>query len=369
VCDETGENCTPICGDSLLRAPETCDNANTNSDDGCSNLCVIEEGYVCDVASEPCDAVCGDSMESACFSVCGDGLLVGAEACDDGNTDDSDGCSAVCGIEEGWVCEPTISENPEDPASVCETTCGDGAIAGDETCDDLNLELGDGCNDVCTIEDGWSCSEEPSVCEEGIICGDGRLGAGEGCDDGNTDATDGCSDVCQVEDGWECELVEGASVCEFIDEDGDGVTDAVDNCVSVSNADQADFDEDGFSDVCDNCPNDANPDQLDSNEDGVGDACTEDEEPEDAGGDTSDDGDTSDAGSEDTSTDVGVDSSSDVAPDSTPDAEADTTDPNGPISGGGLSGCSSAPAGNGTAPLALGFLMVFGALIRRRRAA
>jgi MYXO-CTERM domain-containing protein len=53
----------------------------------------------------------------------------------------------------------------------------------------------------------------------------------------------------------------------------------------------------------------------------------------------------------------------------TPDAEEDTTDPNGPISGGGLSGCATAPAGNGTAPLALGFLMVFGALIRRRRAA
>src|SRR5262245_34206146 len=39
-----------------------------------------------------------------------------------------------------------------------------------------------------------------------------------------------------------------------IDTDGDGVVDAVDNCPTVSNADQRNHDGDPFGDVCDKCP-------------------------------------------------------------------------------------------------------------------
>jgi hypothetical protein len=59
-----------------------------------------------------------------------------------------------------------------------------------------------------------------------------------------------------------------------LDTDGDGIPDSLDNCLRVSNPDQADADGDGFGDACDNCPHNANPDQKDSNGDGVGDACT-----------------------------------------------------------------------------------------------
>jgi large repetitive protein len=44
-----------------------------------------------------------------------------------------------------------------------------------------------------------------------------------------------------------------------LDTDGDGVPDSSDNCVSVSNHDQADADGDGHGDTCDPCPNEANP--------------------------------------------------------------------------------------------------------------
>jgi len=60
---------------------------------------------------------------------------------------------------------------------------------------------------------------------------------------------------------------------EFRDSDGDGVSDAVDNCRNVSNFNQLDSDSDGIGNVCDNCPNTYNPDQLDSNGNGIGDAC------------------------------------------------------------------------------------------------
>ncbi|WP_397363782.1 thrombospondin type 3 repeat-containing protein [Olleya sp. R77988] len=69
------------------------------------------------------------------------------------------------------------------------------------------------------------------------------------------------------------------------DDDGDGITNDVDNCLSVSNADQADTDGNGIGDACqdtdndgildinDNCPTVSNVDQLDVNNDNVGDVC------------------------------------------------------------------------------------------------
>jgi PKD repeat protein len=70
------------------------------------------------------------------------------------------------------------------------------------------------------------------------------------------------------------------------DLDGDGIQNGDDNCVSVSNPDQADRDGDGLGDACDddldgdgvadladNCPDVRNPNQADFNGDGFGDAC------------------------------------------------------------------------------------------------
>ena len=57
--------------------------------------------------------------------------------------------------------------------------------------------------------------------------------------------------------------------------DGDGVADATDNCICVSNPLQEDDDGDGRGNVCDNCPNppDVNPSQRDSDADGIGKVC------------------------------------------------------------------------------------------------
>ena len=73
------------------------------------------------------------------------------------------------------------------------------------------------------------------------------------------------------------------------DSDGDGVTDVSDNCLSVSNPDQAEkrlegfpseednsvriTAPDGIGDACDTCPDLTNPNQTDTDGDGVGDAC------------------------------------------------------------------------------------------------
>ena len=57
------------------------------------------------------------------------------------------------------------------------------------------------------------------------------------------------------------------------DFDGDGVSNALDNCFSTPNPDQADADGDGVGDACDNCPNTANVFQMDTDGDGLGDWC------------------------------------------------------------------------------------------------
>ncbi len=87
---------------------------------------------------------------------CGNGAVRLGEECDDGNTDDGDGCSATCTVEEGRNCSG-------DP-STCTEVCGDVMIVGSEECDDGNTEDGDGCSATCTVEPGSKCTGEPSVC-------------------------------------------------------------------------------------------------------------------------------------------------------------------------------------------------------------
>lgn len=83
-----------------------------------------------------------DAEPDAVVPVCGNGVILAPEGCDDGNTLDGDGCSATCQVEIGWYC----TGQP----SLCETECGDGIVAGLEICDDGNTVGGDGCAATCT---------------------------------------------------------------------------------------------------------------------------------------------------------------------------------------------------------------------------
>ena len=62
-----------LCGNSLMEDGETCDDANTSSNDGCSELCLVEPGFSC------------AGLPSVCATTCGDGISAGAETCDDNN--------------------------------------------------------------------------------------------------------------------------------------------------------------------------------------------------------------------------------------------------------------------------------------------
>ena len=61
----------PYCGDGdVNREGEACDDGNTVNTDGCTNECTLP--------------------------ACGDSILQASEACDDGNTANNDGCSSTC---------------------------------------------------------------------------------------------------------------------------------------------------------------------------------------------------------------------------------------------------------------------------------
>ncbi|MBU1219944.1 DUF4215 domain-containing protein [Myxococcota bacterium] len=199
-CDEVTEIspsiCNPGCGNGIVSGIELtagrCDDGDQIDGDGCSSTCMQEPGWVC--TSNP------PGSTSVCLPICGDGIIVQGEQCDQGsgNQANGDGCSANCQEEPGWDCTGT--------PSTCSPVCGDGVILGGEQCDQgsANVTPNDGCNASCQIESGWICNGAPSTCT--AICGDGQIVATEQCDQGggNNTPLDGCNALCLVETGWTC---------------------------------------------------------------------------------------------------------------------------------------------------------------------
>lgn len=87
--------CSLACGDGQLDTDlgEQCDDNNILPGDGCDPKCRIVPSWSC---------TNGDKQLSRCTPKCGDGKRVGTEllstSCDDGNTDDGDGCSSTCQV-------------------------------------------------------------------------------------------------------------------------------------------------------------------------------------------------------------------------------------------------------------------------------
>ena len=168
-----GPNCrsTTLCGNGVLDPGEECDDGVNDSASGCNAFCDIVEGYSCDgELGEP----------SVCGVTCGDGVILGDETCDDGNTNDGDGCSSTCRIEEGFACtgQPSVCDLVPDPNA---PRCGDRNIDEGEECDDGNTNDGDGCSSTCQVEDGFTCVDGPflSVCtpdDTFVVAGGGVRG-------------------------------------------------------------------------------------------------------------------------------------------------------------------------------------------------
>jgi fibro-slime domain-containing protein len=202
-----------VCGNSKLEPGEFCDDGNTDDNDGCSGDCKdVNLDFDCSVVGEKCVKVV----------ICGNGVLEGSEVCDDGNTMATDGCSADCGtLEDGWVCV-----RPGKPC-VAVSVCGNGVRERGEACDDGQTPpaAGDGCDDQCQIEQDYYCPNPGMACVK-QVCGDGVRTPNEQCDDGKMPPADGdgCSKTCVVEAGWHCNSMGCKPEC------GDGLRRGTEGC-------------------------------------------------------------------------------------------------------------------------------------------
>lgn len=171
----------PRCGDGIVnQASEQCDDGNTNNTDGCDTSCRI-----------------------AIAPRCGDGIVNQAsEQCDDGNTNNADRCSNACrttfctdgvvqnpnGQGQSEQCDDGNSVNNDACSNACRTArCGDGIVNQvSEQCDDGNTNNADSCDNTCRT------AAAPR-------CGDGIVNqASEQCDDGNAVNNDACSNACRT---------------------------------------------------------------------------------------------------------------------------------------------------------------------------
>ena len=123
--------------------------------------------------------------------VCGDGVLVVGEQCDDGG--ESATCNADCTIStcgDGTL-NVTAGEQCDDAgeSATCNADCTS-SICGDGT---LNVTAGEQC------DDGGESATCNADCTSSI-CGDGTLNttAGEQCDDNNNTDGDGCQADCTL---------------------------------------------------------------------------------------------------------------------------------------------------------------------------
>ncbi|CAK91192.1 unnamed protein product (macronuclear) [Paramecium tetraurelia] len=225
--------CYSICGDKIITEDEECDDGNLVFGDGCHQCsyscpqsCSICHKGVClecyedyyysrdtciQIKNEHQDARCDSNclscsiegygclmcksgfqnIDNKCWPVCGDGLVLAEEDCDDGNSIFGDGCHQC-----SYSCPL--------PCSLCSKgvcyDCYEGYQYIKNSCVKLKNEIQDArCDSNCS-----SCSIEGLgclVCKSGFqnvsnkcqpICGDKLVTAHEDCDDGNLTFDDGC---------------------------------------------------------------------------------------------------------------------------------------------------------------------------------
>ena len=146
--------CRKTCGDGVLDVDtgEACDDGNTNNGDGCNYNCQVECGYSCSTDDS--------STPSICRPVCGDGIVSDTEECDPRSVvstpqnPSSDGCSSFCRIKVGWSCNQIalacVLNNSQ--SQFCTPICGDGLVVSPEQCDDSLWNLNDkACTSNCQI--------------------------------------------------------------------------------------------------------------------------------------------------------------------------------------------------------------------------
>jgi hypothetical protein len=240
-------NCSPVCGNSVLETGETCeppmscptecDGANPcqvgtliGSADECTAECQFSDITDCLDADGCCPATCNANNDGDCQPVCGNDVIEPGETCDpevscpadcdDGNSCTTDGitgvpaeCNVVCsyvavaGCLDDDGCCPAGCDATTD--NDCSASCDNGTVEPGETCDppatcpvdcddsnectdDLMTGSADNCNVACSHTAIINCVDDDLCCPAGC----------------NANSDNNCSATCDngaVEPGETCD--------------------------------------------------------------------------------------------------------------------------------------------------------------------
>lgn len=138
-------------------------------DDDCDGF--VDEGLsgqvdLADGTDNDCDGLVDEDVPQP--AVCGDGVKVAPEACDDGNARSGDGCSSLCRTEPGFICTGQGANSCRDVNECTQPVCDPNAACantrGGYTCTCLEGFEGNGV--VCSEVD--ECADAP--CLNGALC-------------------------------------------------------------------------------------------------------------------------------------------------------------------------------------------------------
>jgi fibro-slime domain-containing protein len=192
---------------------------------------------------------------SSCASTCGDGIVAGAEVCDDGKNDGTyGGCMPGCLARAPYCGNGTLQSPPEQcddgtnlvtyggatkscgPGCKFAPYCGDGVTTNAEACDEgtlngsgyghcaLTCTLGPRCGDGLKngteqCDDGVNNGASADPCNKDctLKCGNGVVDPGEQCDDGaaaNTGGYGKCKSDCTLDGRCGDGFKNGAEQCD-----------------------------------------------------------------------------------------------------------------------------------------------------------
>jgi uncharacterized protein (TIGR03382 family) len=130
----------------------------------------------CALGTDNCDANATCANTPGSFTcACNVGYSGAGVSCKDDDecalgTDNCDANATCTNMPGYFIC--ACNAGHAGSGTTCATICGDGIVSGAETCDDGNAVPGDGCDASCSIEIGWASAGEPSDCGA-AACGDG----------------------------------------------------------------------------------------------------------------------------------------------------------------------------------------------------
>ncbi|HYC00794.1 MAG TPA: hypothetical protein VEC57_16795 [Candidatus Limnocylindrales bacterium] len=246
-------NGCPVCGNSEIDETETCDDGNTQNGDGCSSDCQ-NENCIAQTPGYPAIPLCSD--DNGCTTDTCNTALNGGTCQHSAGCNDAIDCTTDVCVGDACVFTPADSACVDDnPCTdgVCNAQTGCSFVPNNDSCDDL---------DFCTVGDTCSnsqCGGLPRSCEDGIDC------TVDTCDESadecvSTPSHDECSDgvfcdgaeVCDVEAG----CIEGDPVDCTIENDqcNEGVcNEATDSCDPDPINEGENCDDGSFCTVNDTC--------------------------------------------------------------------------------------------------------------------